>query len=425
MKKECIAFIKNNKLELLITFCIFSNLYPYTLPQFLYYVGLALIAYKMTKYNVHFVSQNFIYITFLGIIFLSSLLNLALDLRLILFTGILVLGGPFVTSIRWHLYKKKLMYCFFGGFATTVIVSIIAKLLNINYQVMIRLGGVSMAKYGGTDEFSGFAKFPMWNSAAAAVSIIFFTYLLLNGIRKKSKYRWLFIIMLLASIYVCIISASRSAFAFSILVSAALFYWLSFNVKTIVKYILLFSVLSIFLLPYYIDGAQRMIQKQQGQKSTGVTSRDELWNKRINEFDSSPIFGVGFAVNGIGAQRKIGRDESGGSWIAILAQTGIIGFIVTIILWVKNFTSVKSIKFDTKYILIYALFCYFTLHSILEGYMFQGGWYMCLICWMCVGILSEAQMYRKQLIRLKRRSNAKKHINNSFIPNISTHRYST
>lgn len=408
MIKRTITYLKHNYMELIITFCIFSNLYPYLFPSFLYYLGIGLMGYKMTQYNVSFITQNTIYTIFIVFICLSSILNFALDIRIILFATILTITGPFYTSIRWHLYKKKLMGFILKGFACTVLISIIAKALGINYQVMIRMGGASMTEYGGIDEFSGFAKFPMWNSAAAAISIIYFAYLLFKDKNFTSKYKWGYLIMLLASMYVCIISASRSALAFSIMASGLLFYWLSFNVKAITKYIMIFGALTVLLFPFYMDSATRMMQKQKGQEESGVTSRDALWAMRINEFNSSPMFGVGYAVSGIGMNKKIGRDESGGSWLAILAQTGIIGLVIAGMLWIKTFMPVRKVKYDNEYILIYALVCFFTLHTIFEGYMFQGGWYMCVICWLSLGLLNESKMYRGKLIRIKRHKNERK-----------------
>lgn len=408
MINKILRLITDYYFEILITFCLFSNLYSYIFPTFLYYIGLGLIVYKMTKFNVSFVPKNVIYIFFIAIICLSSILNFALDPRIILFTTIITVTSPFFTSIRWHLYKKKLMKIILKGFACTVVISLIAKILGINYQVMIRMGGVSMTEYGGVDEFSGFARFPMWNSAAAAISTIYFAYLLFKDNKFTSKYRWVYLIMFLASIYICIISASRSAFTLSILCSGLLFYWFSFNIKAFTKYLMIFSFLGVLLLPFFMDSATRMIQKQKGQKETGVTSRDELWAKRTKEFNSSPLYGVGFAVSGVGINRKIGRDESGSSWFAILAQTGIIGFVIAIIIWLKSFTSVKRINYNDEYVLIFSLAFFFTAHSIFEGYMFQGGWYMCLICWMNMGLLNEAQLYRRRLIKINKYLNEKK-----------------
>lgn len=398
MKKSIVTYLKNNYFELFITFCLFSNLYPYSLPTYLYYVGIFLMLYKMMQKKVGLVSKNIIYLFFIVAIWLSTFINLALDFRLVLFTVILIVSAPFVTSVRWHLFKKKLMHNIYIGFACTVVLSLLAKLKGVNYQVTKRLGS-SMMEYGGVDEFSGFAKFPMWNSAAAAVSMLFFAYLLFKDKDKNKTLRYFYILMYLASLYVCLISASRSAFGLAALLSIALLKWLTPDLGKMTKYIAIFACIGFLSFPFFLDSATRMLQKQEHQEITGKTSRDGLWAQREAEFLSSPVFGVGFAVQGVGEQRQIGRGESGSSWFSILAQTGLIGFVIAVILWSKVFTRLKRIDYDSENVLTYALFLFFTVHSILEGYMFQGGWYMCVICWLTVGIITEAKIYKKYLVK--------------------------
>lgn len=394
---QIISYLKNNFFELFITFCLFSNLYPYTLPSYIYYIGILFILMKMMKCKTGMVSKFNVYLLFIGAIWLSTLINFAIDFRPLLFTVILIISAPFVTSMRWHLYKKKLLHNIYKGFACTVIVSLIAKAMGINYQVTMRLGS-SMIQYGGIDEFSGFAKFPMWNSAAAAVSMLYFAYLFLKNRTAETRVKVFYILMYLASLYVCLISASRSAFGLAALLSILLMKWFTPNIGRMTKYIVIFGCIGVLSFPFFMESATRMIQKQEYQEATGNTSRDGLWAQRKAEFLSSPIYGVGFAVQGVGEQRLIGRGESGSSWFSILAQTGLIGFVIAVILWSKTFTKLKRIDYDKENILTYALFLFFTVHSVLEGYMFQGGWYMCVICWLTVGVINEAKLYRKYLI---------------------------
>lgn len=391
-----LTYIKRNLFELLITFCIFSNLYPYTFPSYMYYIGILLIMYKMTRYQVRFVSKNVIYVFFILAIWLSTIINMVYDIRPILYTLILIVAAPFITGVKWHLYKKKLLHNIFIGFACTVVVSLVAKFQGVNYQVTKRIGE-SMMLYGGVDEFSGYAKFPMWNSAAAAVSMLYFAYLLFREGEKKMWTRIFYIVMFLASMYVCIISASRSAFGLAIVLSVALLKWLSPNFGKLTKYVVIFGVIGVLSFPFFMNSAQRMLQKQTDQEETGVTSRDLLWAQRMAEFHSSPVYGVGFAVQGTDEDQTVGRGESGSSWLSILAQTGVIGFVIALILWCKTFTRLRNIRYDSENVLVYALFLFFTVHSILEGYMFQGGWYMCVICWLTVAVVTEAKMYRKYL----------------------------
>lgn len=352
--------------------------------------------YKMTRYQVRFVRKNVIYVFFILAIWLSTIINMVYDIRPILYTLILIVAAPFITGVKWHLHKKKLLHNIFIGFACTVVVSLIAKFQGVNYQVTKRLGESTML-YGGVDEFSGYARFPMWNSAAAAVSMLYFAYLLFREGEKKKWTRIFYIVMFLASMYVCIISASRSAFGLAVVLSVALLKWLSPNFGKLTKYVVIFGVIGVLSFPFFMDSATRMLQKQETQEETGVTSRDFLWAQRMAEFHSSPVYGVGFAVQGTDENQTVGRGESGSSWLAILAQTGVIGFVIALILWCKTFTRLRNIRYDSENVLVYALFLFFTVHSILEGYMFQGGWYMCVICWLTVAVVTEAKMYRKYL----------------------------
>lgn len=393
---KIIQYIKENWYELLITFCLFSNLYSLTFPRYFYFIGLALLFIKMLQCRVNMIKANIVFGIFLFVVWLSSIINIVVDQRLVLFTGIIIMCSPLFTNLRWHLYKKKLLRNIFIGAVCTVVASLIAEWLGINYQI-IRLGG-SMEAVGGVDEFSGFAYSPMWNSAAAAVSTIYFAYLIFRD-TKKNLWQWLFYVaMFVASIHICLISASRSAFVASMIVSLLFMLWVSRNIGKKLRYAIIFAFLGAALMPFFTESSERMMQKQERQEKTGTTSRDDLWAMRWAEFESSPIFGVGFAVHGLGDEQEIGRDESGSSWLAALAQAGAVGFIVLVIIWLRTFTRISRINYDKDNILTYGLFLFFTMHSIFEGYMFQGGWYMCVICWMTVGVIIEARRYRPKPI---------------------------
>lgn len=401
---QIIRYIRGNWYELLITFFIFTNLYPYTFNRYLYYVGIGMFLLKMVRYHVNIIGGSFMILVFLVWLWISAIINVVIDLRPILFTVIVIACSPLITSTRWHLYKKKLFRNLCIGFAATVFISLYARAMGVNYQVEYNMGGASMVTYGGVDEFSGFAKFPMWNSAAAAMSIIYFCYLLFRNRHRGKWLRGFYLFMVLASVYVCLISASRSAFAFSVAASGLLLFFLSSGFGKVTKYIFIFGIIITLTYPFFMHSARRMLQKQEAQDMSGNTSRDALWNQRMAEFYSSPIYGVGFAVHGTDEDNKqIGRVESGSSWLSILAQTGVVGFIIAIIIWVKTLVCYKRIRYDSFYVFVYATLIFFTLHSVFEGYMFQGGWYMCFVCWLTVGIVNEAAMYRGKLIGKRHR----------------------
>ena len=87
-----ISYIKQNFLELIITFCILSNLFGFFLPHFLYYIALILLGIKMKEMGVKHNKNSSLFILFILLIVISSLINMMLDLRLVLFSFILILA---------------------------------------------------------------------------------------------------------------------------------------------------------------------------------------------------------------------------------------------------------------------------------------------------------------------------------------------
>ena len=123
MFKQIKFFIKQHKFEYLITFFIFTNLFPAWFPQFAYYIAFVLILYKMSKFQLQSCSMTILFYIFILFLWLSSMVNMVFDLRLVLFSVILYMAAPRL-SIEWHLYKIKLMYCIFSGFGIATIANL-------------------------------------------------------------------------------------------------------------------------------------------------------------------------------------------------------------------------------------------------------------------------------------------------------------
>lgn len=396
--KSVISYIRQNFLDLIITFCILSNLFPFFMPKFLYYVGLALLGTKMMKMGVKYNKNSKLFILFIMLIVTSSFINMMLDLRLVLFSFILVLTCPVYTSLRWHLYKKRVMQNLFIGFIGVVLINLYAKLIGVNLRATVQ-GWADL-----TDkQFSGFCDQPMWLAAAAAVSTIFCAYLVFEQKKKKLMQQYFYIILLLCSIYVTMITGSRSAFLAAMCAMCVVLYLLVKNKARLIKYVISAAAVALVLSPIFLNrktfGA--MMAKQEYQEQTGGTSRDELWNDRMTEFKSSPLIGVGFGAHGVGDDKEVSTVETGGGWISILAQTGILGLVLAISIIFKACTPIRKIRQDNSMMVIYAAYFFFIVHSIVEGYMFQGGWYLCLIFWMVIGLLIENKQYGPIIRRLK------------------------
>lgn len=393
-----ISYIKQNLLELIITFCILSNLFGFFLPHFLYYIALTLLGIKMKEMGVKHNKNSNLFILFILLIVISSLINMMLDLRLVLFSFILILTCPIYTSLRWHLYKKRIMKNLFIGFIGVVLINLYAKMIGYNLRAMIQ-GWEDL-----TDkQFCGFCDQPMWLAAAAAVSTIFCAYLVFEQIKKKRMQQYFYIVLLLCSIYVTMISGSRSAFLAAMGAMCVVLYLLVKNKARLIKYVISAAVVVLVLSPIFFNRktSGAMMAKQEYQEEIGQTSRDQIWTDRMVEFKSSPLIGVGFGAHGVGEDKEVSTVETGGGWISILAQTGILGLVLAISIIFKAFTPIRKIRQDNSMMVIYAVYFFFIVHSIVEGYMFQGGWYLCLIFWMVIGLLIENKQYGPIIRRLK------------------------
>lgn len=186
------------------------------------------------------------------------------------------------------------------------------------------------------------------------------------------------------------ISASRSAFFLSLACSALIIWLQTEKFTSLMRNALIVGFTALLFAPILIDNSAAMMNKKNAlQVTTKETSRDALWAERMAEFESSPIIGIGFAAHGIGANKKVGRNESGGGFISVLAQSGIIGILFIIFIWASATVLPKNVGTDPDMILIYSSFVFFSIHSIVEGYMFQAGWYLCLIIWLIIGVMIE------------------------------------
>lgn len=395
---KLLNYITNNKFEAFITFCILSNLFPFFLSPNIYYLGLFLLAYKMSQMGVRRNKNATLFILFILLIAISSLVNMMLDLRMVLFAFVLFLTCPIYTSLKWHLYKRKIMKCLFVGFVGVVIINMYAKITGFNLRAITQQWEDLTDK-----QFSGFCDLPMWLSAASAVASIYCANLVFSQTKKTKKAKYTYVILLLCSIYMTMISGSRAALMTAIGAMCVVLYLLVKNKVRLVKYIIGSAVVVLVLSPVLFsrNSIGAMMAKQEYQEEVGRTSRDAVWEDRMVEFKSSPFIGVGFGAHGVGYKKEVSRVETGGGWISILAQTGIIGFILALCIILKAFTSIRMIRQNISMICIYAAYFFFIVHSIVEGYMFQGGWYLCLIFWMVIGLLIENKQYGPIIRRLK------------------------
>jgi O-antigen ligase len=136
------------------------------------------------------------------------------------------------------------------------------------------------------------------------------------------------------------------------------------------------------------------------QEESGESSRDALFNARINEFKDSPIIGIGtFRVdpNYSKVNKITGNVEGGNSFFVFLSMTGALGFLTF------SYFYFSRIIFYSRYIIAkrkYGLSNFDILVSLVTIYNFiimqqsaillNAGLYLSFFCWLSFSMLSKS-----------------------------------
>lgn len=393
MIKRIIDFAKLYIFELILTICMFSNLYP-ALPGYLYYVSVAGVAYMMYKLKARRTARTGLTFLLVFVVILSSLLAGTLDARTISMSALLFIALAY-SSEEFYRFKLTFMYISLLAYAFTSVLNFYAKQRGINFYE-----GVLISTWGAsTGEFSGYTTHPMWLSSACGVGTIFFVYAMIVQFKRGNKRTtYLLGAASLASIWITMQGGSRAASGISVL--CCLFLIMNAFESAIQKKRILIPIIlvGIITVPTMVTDNAQFARKQGGINlvdESGQSSRSLLWAARLTEFGSSPIWGVGFGVIKEGPEEYIRNQstETGSGWLTALAQTGIIGFSLVCLLFYRAKLPKRVLQTDSTAALLEAVMLFLALHSLFEAYMFQVGWYMCFVFWLLVGILDDYKTY--------------------------------
>lgn len=394
--KYYIKLLRQYKWELLLSVCMFSNLYSFVITNYLYYV--VWLAFVIAIVKMHTVSSGMRANLTFGLICLivfSTVINLSLiNYRWIMMCIILYITLC-RTSYKFYRFKERFLFVSLFGYIITGLINNYAHAIGFNYTLLYGIH----AGEEFTIDFSGFANSPMWLSAACGIGIIFLSYWMnrLWGQRKRLLALLMLPLMFL-TLQTLVWGGSRSALGFSIGASLLLV-WLS-N-KKIGKTILIFAsfgILAYVATPVLMSDSDKMQSKQGGMNfvdESGNTSRTALWNARMEEFKSSPIWGIGFGVTGIGEDATTGRAETGSGWLTVLSQTGLVGLIFALLIVKRAILPLRLLRNNSRMALYSALLAFLCLHTMFEAYLFQSGWYLCFVFWLVVSILDDYKKYYK------------------------------
>ena len=254
---------------------------PFGVP--IYFAGLFyLLCYALINTNSTLYIGRY-FILFLLTCVYSSIASDSLSYRLFAFIAIVISLTPITNSIKLFLFRKIYLKHCLMLFPLLSLISLICYLKGINYYNVT----------GNILDFSGVFLHPMWLGAAIGLSNIVTLWLIFFS--KNRIIQLLYFMILLISIYMTIVSGSRSAL-FASLISMFLFLIIKFrDIKKIILVGSTILLITILLLPVYLSGAERMINKFESSKGT-YGSRTELFTVGFKHFKETPTLGVGFSA---------------------------------------------------------------------------------------------------------------------------------
>ena len=389
--KSFLQYIKGNIgwTILIITIFITSKTLGLRLfnPDFIYYCILISISVAMLIKGAQFDVVCGVFLMYIPInILVTNPPDLFLPwLRFGLFAIIFITASPLIKSD----YGKKLRLRIFRGIIICCIiisvVSFFCYFLGINMMRSTWDGSKLndfMINNSGT--FGGITTHSMLLGPISGIAVIVCTYLALN----RNKKFWIFAVMCAGSL---LFSASRSSLVATIAGEITLVYFSSHHFGKTAKRIMQVILILAFTYPLWDGALSGLDAKNKGELSSGINlnSREDKWEIRIEEWKESPIFGIGFCcVSSRDAVTVDGRIEPGSSWLAILAMTGSIGFILFIIIFLRAAKNSLSPRRPSGAV-VGAILIMLCLHMIAEGHIFSGGSFLCLLVWLSIGCATD------------------------------------
>lgn len=312
--------------------------------------------------------------------------------RFILFALLVTCVSPLLTSEeailnRCNMFQMLLVVCVIIGVG-----SFFARYLGINFMQRSRMDVLVQA---GT--FGGLTTHSMLLGPIAGIGALYMAYL-----AYTTKRRWYWIIAALSAFSV-MFSASRSALASLIAGMTIMLFRLSGSVNKFAITAVALIMLGMVSFPLWGGAMDAIIAKNEANIRDGgaINSRETLWNSRVNEFNSSPVVGIGFAAidrqssGNEGFDKSTGMVESGSSWFIILSMTGLLGALMIVpVLFMAYFTAYRDD--DHFSALVCGILTLFFVHMIAEGYIFYGGSQMAFMLWLTVGVAMDCKYLIKE-----------------------------
>lgn len=363
-----------------------------SLPNFVYiFCMLFFIGWSLYKSDFEFDFGSISIFVFLIVCAFSLLLNNPPSYfrpweRLVFYLLVLITFTPLLNSYSIVEERLKLTECLFMMAIGFTVASFFGYFLGINFFNPSEYD-VDMSVAG---HFSGFFNHSMILGAVGAVAFIFSFSKMLIKEERNDKIIWLVITSM--CFVATLLSASRGAAGAAVIGAIAVLYQMSkMRKKNFAKYIGIIIILCILLFPVLAIIMAGILEKNAANMSEGgmFSSRGNQYFARFMEIKEHFYTGVGFACIDPKydyADTKTGQIEPGSSWLAVFSMTGVFGFVLFLIIYLKSlYTAITKIKDESLSLLSCGLLVFFGIHFIVEAYVMAPGNFLCGLYWLVAG----------------------------------------
>lgn len=261
----------------------------------------------------------------------------------------------------------------------------------------------------GDGELLFLVSHPMMLSLIATIVALLVTWRILSGNVETGRFRRILdYLFLIASLFILVWGGARSAIIGFIISEIYLFIIFRKEWKKVGRVLL--TIVSFLALIVVVgrDITWRVECKfELGQEHNSVVfSRQQLWESRLEEFVESPIIGIGFAnvtrystlydnekVAGIDDEKK---EEPGSSWLSVLSNTGIVGFLILAVWNFKLFVTIRQRRKsgDLEASQYGALLILFIISGAFEGWILYAGSFVFFIYWLLTSRITTSAITR-------------------------------
>lgn len=327
------------------------------------------------------VRQKYVY--FILAIFISVWVNdipalFKVHFRMLAFFSLTLLVGPFVVNDRLIRFRRLLFIRSLLLLRVVIIISFVLKFIAPT---------IAMNRSG----FCGLTFHSMILSPLSGICLLYSIYRLSLATTTISRTKEMFYIGI--SFLVLLLSGSRGALGATL--AAIAFYYIRLyrnQMGKLLKISAFVSLLALSTSSIWWPYTERVRQKMESNENAGgaTSSRDRIWQDRMDEFKAFPVFGVGFSSYNLDyvkskhtVNKKTGTLEPGTSWLFILSSLGLFGFLSLLLPFVYVVYMLYK-DLDTKFNggLLSSILVMFAVHMLAEGYITAAGTYLCFFLWL-------------------------------------------